>query len=183
MEEITREEEEKECAGENIHKVAEAAEPGILVLLGVQCIKQSAGHKVLWPHHACGPDQKSPTETSETKSGQLGGEDEDNTEPKAEMNVVIILGHYNRIDGISGADRYISHNKDKNVLFDAPWTRVKRELRSTKEVGQAIDCEWKQIGQKLAKRVCHEKEDNWSDKWCGLTEVEKHVHGTAITRK
>jgi hypothetical protein len=53
----------------------------------------------------------------------------------AKMKVVIILGHYNRIDSISGADRYISHHEDKNVLLDAPWTRVKREPCTTKEVG------------------------------------------------
>ena len=183
MEEITGEEEEKECAGEKKHKVAEAADPGILILFGVQSIEQSAGHKVLWPHHACGPDQKSPTETGETKSGQLGGKDDDNSEPKAKRKVVINLGHYDRVDSISGADRYISHDENKNVLLDAPWTRVKREPRTTKEVGQAIDGEWELISQIFAKRVGQEKKDNWKDKWRRLTEVEKHVHGTAVAKK
>jgi len=35
LEKISREEEEKECADEDTHEVAEAADPGILVLLGM----------------------------------------------------------------------------------------------------------------------------------------------------
>jgi hypothetical protein len=35
LEKISREEEKKECAAEDIQEVAEAADPGILVLLGM----------------------------------------------------------------------------------------------------------------------------------------------------
>jgi hypothetical protein len=65
----------------------------------------------------------------------LGGKNENNIKPKAKTKLVIKLGHYDGVESISGADRYVSHNEDKNVLLDVPWTRIKRELGTTKETG------------------------------------------------
>jgi len=63
----------------------------------------------------------------------LGGENENDTEPKAEIKLIIKVGHDNRIEAIGGAGGYISHYEDKNVLLDVPWTRIKRELSAAKD--------------------------------------------------
>jgi hypothetical protein len=40
------------------------------------------------------------------------------------MEFVVIFSNDHCIDGISGADGYVGHNEDKNVLLDVPRTRI-----------------------------------------------------------
>jgi hypothetical protein len=40
------------------------------------------------------------------------------------MEFVVIFSDDDRVDSVSGADGYVGHNEDKNVLLDVPRTRI-----------------------------------------------------------
>jgi len=87
-------------------------------------IQQRTCHQILGPNHTCGPYKESPTETGETESCELRGQDEGKGEPVPKLEVIENFGNDNGVEGIRTTYRNICHDVDENVFLDVPWTFV-----------------------------------------------------------
>ena len=122
---ITGDKPKKEGASQYIEEVAIAGDAAEVVLVfGMEGIEEGAGDQVCWPNHACWPNQEPATHASETKSGELSGDNQEGAEPVVGLKIIVHLCDDDSIKGVWRADSDISHDIDENVFFDIPWTGV-----------------------------------------------------------
>ena len=142
-------------------------------------IEEGATHEVLRPDHARGLDQNPAAETREAEAGEGGGEDEEDLEPWAESEVVILVGDNDGIYDIGWDGTDIGHHVDEDVLFDieGPW--VEAEFVTAENTGEDPGANGEDEGECLAEGVCDEEDDVGHEKGCGIAEHEKRVEGDA----
>lgn len=91
-------------------------------------VEQCACYEILGPNHASGPHQKSSAHASKTEACELGGDDQENTEPIINGDVVVQLGYDDGIDGVWGSNGHVCHDVDEDVLLDVPRAGVEGEF-------------------------------------------------------
>lgn len=93
------------------------ANSGLIVVLCMEGVEESATHEVLRPDHARRHDQKQVAETGEAKAGEGGGEDEGLLEPWAETEAVILIGDNDGIHDIGWASANVDHHVNEDMLL------------------------------------------------------------------
>ena len=122
---ITGNKPKKEGSAQYIEEVAIAGDAGEVVLVfGMEGIKQRAGDQVRWPNHSCWPNQESAAHAGEAESGELSGDGDKGAEPVVDLEIIVHLCVDDNTKGVWRANRYISHDVDENVFFDIPWSGV-----------------------------------------------------------
>lgn len=177
LEEVAGEEEEEEGAGEDADEpfIARDRARGRVLVLGVERVEQGADDEVRGPDHARGPDEEAATEPGEAEAGELGGEDEDEGEPEAELDVVVELADDDGGERVRGPDGDVGHDVDEDVFLDVPRTGVEGELGAAEEAGEAVGADGEGVGEELSEWMCDEEEHEGPYGRCGRTEVEEDV--------
>ena len=139
-------------------------------------VEQRAADEVLRPDHARGLDQELAADAREAEAGEGGGEDEEDLEPRAEIEAVVQVRDDDGIHHVRWGDGDVGHHVDQHMLLDVegPWVEGKRP--AAEDPGQHPDTEGEGVRECLSQRVCDEEHDGRQEGWCRVAEVEKRVY-------
>lgn len=141
----------------------------------MQRVQQCAGHEILGPNHACGPDQESSANASQTKTRELRGDDEESTKPIIKRDVVVELGYDDGIHGVWGTNGDVCHDEDENMLLDIPGAGVEREFQTAQPSRETIGSDWEDEGREFSNGITYDQKRKGRDTRGRLSEVEEGI--------